>query len=787
MAGVAGSEEAFQGDGRADPEFVLDPDASGAVPGPTRPGGARRLNRLACVAAIVATVAVPVGLRAWGRLGDPSDGALSAPNSPRWTAAGVTLARVEGAAGGLRAGDVVTGVEGIPLDDWVRDRDHRPSRRLAPGDRLTYQVRRDGQALDISVVLREYAFKDAISGNSSTLPLVVLVLAVAVFVYVSRPRDRLAQVLLAVAALIAFGVGAAPYVQVVDLLVPYGVGPFVAERFAVATMWGALCHFALVFPEPWLPRRRRWAVVAAYSGPFLLYALYLARVLPASDGPLARLGALVSVSFASSRAYPFVVATVIVLASRSALIPENRQRMKWVMRTFLASLAVFMAVGQVPSLVLQRPLVSERWLALVFLPCPVVIGASILRYRIFDLQVILKRSLLYGSLTGGVFGLYFAALALATRSVDLSKAGVTLFGSAVVAVCVPFLRDRLRRTVSRVVYGDRDDPHEVVSRLGRRLEDTARAEGILPGVVDTLALTLRLPYAAIELHNAEGAVEASASFGTSRGAPLVIGLAHRGEMVGRLMLEVRSAAEPFGPADRRLLEEVGRQVAATAHEVLLHSALQRSLVRLVNAREEERRRLHRDLHDGLGPTLAAGALQLSVARGLVRDDAEGAESLIDRVTAEVQSAISDIRGLVRGLRPAMLDEFGLVDAIRHRAADLTGNGAGSALRDVRVEAEGDFQLLPAAVEVAAYCIVMEALNNAFTHGHATLCTVSLVVGRSLDLRVRDNGRGLPSQFSPGVGLGSMRERAAELGGTCEIQRGPDGGTVVHATLPIEGA
>lgn len=776
------------GDGR--PEFVLNPGGSESLPDVIRPRATRRHGRLLSFVLVVATVAVPVGLRAWARVGDPSDGALSAPSSPRWQTEGVTLGRVERSAGGLREGDVVTAVNGIPLETWVRGRDGSDAARATrprPGDRLTYTILRDGSRSEVDVVLRRYDLRDAVAGNAGAFPLVVLVMGVAVFVYLTRPRDRAAHVLLGIAALIALGVGAAPYVQVVDLLDMQEVWLYAGERVAVALMWGALFHFALIFPEPWTsPRRRRRLIALGYAGPFLLYGAYLAITLPTADGRLAQVSRLISVSYLSSRTYPVVVAALIILAYRSALSPEDRQRLRWVMVTFVAAVTLFMAIGQVPSLLFDRPFLSERWLALLFLPCPVVVGGAILRYRLFDVEVILKRSLVYGVLTAGLFGLYFVALGLATVLLGTSGAVVPLFASALVAVCVPALRDRLRGRVSRLVYGDRDDPQEVISRLGRRVEGAPGAEGILPAVVETLTLALRLPYVAVELRSPDGEVEVSAEYGRSAGNPLVIGLAHRGEMVGRLLLEAPARVEPFGPADRRLLEDVGRFVASSAHEVLMQRALQRSLERVVLAREEERRRLRRDLHDGLGPTLAAGALQLTVARNLVRDDAGTAEAVIDRVTTGIQGAIAEVRGLVRGLRPARLDELGLVDALRQRATDL-GAAAGGNIGavEVHVDATGDFQSLPAAVEVAAYRIVTEALNNAVRHGQASHCTVRLVAGDALVVRVEDDGRGMPDHLHPGVGLSSMRDRASELGGAVEIGPAPAGGTVIEASLPID--
>ncbi|MEW6154706.1 MAG: histidine kinase, partial [Actinomycetota bacterium] len=757
--------------------------------GPPEPRSAVGWTRVVAVVVVLATLAVPVVMRAVARVGDPSDGALTAPNSPAWTEAGVMLARVEGAGSGLREGDIVTAVDGVALERWAGG-DHPRSRDWPqPGDRLTYTVERAGQTVDVEVVVRDYSLWEAIAGNPPSVPLVLVIMAIAGFVFVMRPRDHAARVLLGVSALIAFGAGAASYVQVADLLRPRGLAPFLAERIVVAVMWGAICHFLLVFPSRWLsPRAHRRAVAAAYIGPFALYGLYLLALLPAAEGDLARLGRLVSVSYTASRVFPVALALVVVLSFRRARSGVHRARMRWVAVTFVACTFVYMAAGQVPSVVVGRPFIPERWLAMVYLPFPIVVGGAILRYRLFDVEVALKRSLIYTVLTVGIFGVYFLVLLTASRQVTGPVATSALVASGLVAVFVSLVRDALGRRVTRLVYGARDDPYEVVSRLGERLEATGAADEVLPAVAETLAHALRLPYVAIELDSTEGVVGASARYGQPIGQPTVLVLEHRGERVGRLALAVGPGTEPFGPADRRLLDEVCRTVAVNAHVVVLRARLQRTLEDVVTAREEERRALHRDLHDGLCPTLVGGAMTLAAASARVAADPERAADDIDRVGDMLRGAVADVRRLVDGLRPATLDELGLEGAIRRQAAAFTvpaGPGQGAACT-VSVAVDGDLGQLSAAAEVAAFHIVMEALSNACRHGRASRCHVTLAVAAEagLDLGVADDGCGLPAVYAPGVGLASMRRRAAELGGTFTIERLPEGGTAVQARVPL---
>jgi two-component system NarL family sensor kinase len=215
--------------------------------------------------------------------------------------------------------------------------------------------------------------------------------------------------------------------------------------------------------------------------------------------------------------------------------------------------------------------------------------------------------------------------------------------------------------------------------------------------------------------------------------------------------------------------------------VRLTSDLQRSKERLVVTREEERQRLRRDLHDGLGPTLAGVALQIETVRGLVRDDPDAADALLARLEDETHASIASIRKIVYGLRPPALDELGLVGALREESTRFAANGRGL---QVSIRAKR-LPTLSAAVEVAAYRIALEGITNAARHSCATLCTVDVAANDGLDVDIQDDGRGLPQPLRVGVGITSMRERVAELGGTLTIAAATPVGTRVLAHLPLE--
>jgi signal transduction histidine kinase len=329
------------------------------------------------------------------------------------------------------------------------------------------------------------------------------------------------------------------------------------------------------------------------------------------------------------------------------------------------------------------------------------------------------------------------------------------------------------------MYGDRDEPYAVLSRLGQRLESTLAPKAVLPAVVETVARALKSPHAEVLLLR-DGSFETAASYGTPTGEMLVLPLKYGNEMMGKLAVSPRAKGESLTPADQRLLEDLARQTGIAAHAVRLTTDLQRSRERLVTAREEERRRLRRDLHDGIGPQLAALTLKLETARNKLAHD-PAADALLSDLAGRARSAVSDVRRSVHALRPPALDELGLVPALRETAAQYCQGGLRTS-----VEAPEDLPPLPAAVEVAAYHIAQEAVTNVVRHAEANTCLVRLDLDDGagvLRLEVEDDGRGIGPERGTGVGLSSMRERAEELGGTCVIEPGAKGGTRVRVQLP----
>lgn len=266
-------------------------------------------------------------------------------------------------------------------------------------------------------------------------------------------------------------------------------------------------------------------------------------------------------------------------------------------------------------------------------------------------------------------------------------------------------------------------------------------------------------------------------------AGLRVPLLHQGESVGHLEVWTRRGDE-LKARDLRLLEDLGPQLGVAIEAVRLKRDLQRARERLVAALEEERRRLRRELHDGLGPTLTGITLRADAVTNLLEKDPARSHELLIELRAAASDAIAEVRRLIYGLRPTALDEFGLLGAIRVQTFGL--DGAESPGLEMVVDGGVELPPLPAAVEVAAYRIVTEAITNAARHSGAQSCRVRIVAGVDLELEVTDDGHGWEGHLTPGVGIQSMRERAAELGGVVTVARNPGGGTSVRARLPLGG-
>jgi two-component system, NarL family, sensor kinase len=495
---------------------------------------------------------------------------------------------------------------------------------------------------------------------------------------------------------------------------------------------------------------------------------------------------------------PFLLVSIfgsiasIVVRFRNAAGRERAQ-LKWL--AFAGVLVIVgNIVGAVPWMIWPDSPISQELsiviMSVTLMNIVIATGIAILRYQLWDIHILINRTLVYGLLTALVVVIY--VVIVGALGILLQAGGsllVSLFGTGIVAISFQPLRERLQRAVNRLMYGERDDPYAVLGRLAERLEVVVASQAVLPTIVETVADAFKLPYAAIALKEGEQFTSAaeyvrSRTFaGKVDGDMEILPLVYQLETIGQLLLAPRAPGEQFSQADRRLLETIARQAGIAAYNVRLTQDLQRSRERLVTTREEERRRLRRDLHDGLGPALASMSFKLDAIQNLADRDPAAVKKMAAELKAQMQDALANIRRIAYGLRPPALDELGLVGALKeHIAAHNQVQGL-----QITMEVPESTPPLPAAVEVAAYRIALEAMTNVSRHAGAKHCSVRLSLPGDLCLEIIDDGRGLPAAVRAGVGLTSMRERAEELGGTCCAEALSQGGTGVMARLPISSA
>jgi signal transduction histidine kinase len=589
--------------------------------------------------------------------------------------------------------------------------------------------------------------------------------------------------------------------------------------------WPALGAFLLTFPTGRFSPRWSWLLVGLWITNFFAFILV---------PPLIVTVGSVVVTYGS-------IVVIQIYRYRRVYGPVERQQAKWLVFSLGVAVGLQIVLGLALALVdtqgapssaladLLASFINAFVGAATFILIAAGVTVALLRYRLYDIDLIINRTLVYAALTACVIGIYVLIVGYLGAALRVgSNPVISLVAAAVVAVLFQPLRERFQRGTNRLLFGERDDPYGVLARLDTQLAFAIPTEAVLPTIVVTIATALKLPYAVISLagheptagtaapalHGRAAADKASdgpnaaettavappgmqkarmtAAYGSplSRGdsdTPLLqLPLSYGAETVGYLELAPRSGERSFSAADKRLLDNLAAHAGLVVHAVSLTADLQRARERLVTTREEERRRLRRDLHDGLGPQLASLTLTLTAARQLLARDPAAADSLLVELAKHIQSAVRDIRRLVYELRPPALDDLGLVGALRDQAARAASGGL-----DVRVEVGTPLVALPAAVEVAVYRVCVEALTNVTRHAQAHRCRIRLDLehepSRALIAEVIDDGIGLVPGRVAGVGLRSMRERAEELGGRWAVEALPGGGTRVCAHWPLPDA
>jgi len=627
---------------------------------------------------------------------------------------------------------------------------------------------------------------------------VLLSLYLAFLLFRRRPNDRMALFLSFY--LLAFGFYSGPFG-----LLDFGMAASIISFawWAISTpliMYPASCFLFLLLPDGrFAPDWSRWVALASLITAPMLMISQLIWPLPSDStaaslfSSLLQVAVLLGVLYAQFYRY------------RHIATGQQRQQIKWVVYGLgmMLSILVATAIPYYHSLTLPVGTPYPVWVALIaalyflsFAALPVSLTIAVMRYRLYDIDILINRTLVYGALSAIVIGLY--VLSVGSMSLLFQARNnllISLLVTGLVAVLFQPLREWLQARISRLMFGERDNPAVVLARLGEQIEANVPLGELLKGILETVSKSLKLPYAAVELATDNTAVTA-AEYGRPRHTTERLPLVTRGEQIGYLVVSPRSPGHTFSADERLLLENIARQTGTAVYAGQLYADLQKSRQQIVTAREEERRRLRRDLHDGLGPTMAGQTLKLEAAIDLISGDLDTgqekdlaeATNLLMALRDQTQESVKNIRRMVYALRPPALDDLGLIPAIQAHIDQQT-----SLLGQLQVKVNAQQTGLPplsAAVEVAVYRIILEAFTNVIRHAQARTCQINLSVTekqpKELQVEIIDDGKGLSHNENYGVGLSAMRERAEEVGGTFKIESGQGNSTRVWASIPLLG-
>jgi signal transduction histidine kinase len=697
---------------------------------------------------------------------------------PDW----IYLSNLVGAPSSLQRDDRLVGVAGLPVE-WQIGTPLQPPPDWKAGQIARVQVVRQSQSIEVAIPVVQWTvaalWRMQLESPEIFVGLLggLILTGLALYTFWQRPDAPAAGLLLLVGAtFLAIQISQAlpdGLSAQFDGLAFYATGVFSYLLFGVM-LGPSLLAFTLQFPQPKrVLVRHPWLGLAPFGLGLLVGAALLSGQAP-TFGWLATVGMLVAslVSFLHA-----------VLTQRDTI---SRIQLQWAGCGLLVGIGLMLLVLPAASGMVSQPLLARLMGAgfqLGFTVLGIALAIAILRYRLFDIDLVVNRALVYAALTTGVIGVYVLVVGyLGWLFRSEGNLTLSLVATGLIAVGFAPARQLVQRGVNRLLYGERDEPYRVLSRLGQQLETAAAPSVVLAQAAETLARSLKLPYVAI-VHHAEDGSRVLALTGTAPAHVTQVPLTYAGAAVGALVVAPRDVSGALSRADQRLLAEVARPISVVAHAAALQNRLEQARLRLVTERGEARRRLGSDLHDRIGHQLAAATRQVERASHLVGHDRPGAQVLLNDIMEQLRSIAQEVRGLAHALFPPELALLGLVEAIRERALAY-------AHLPVQILAPGSLPDLPAEVEAALYAITLEALTNIDKHAHASRCVIRFQIadraahgGPQLELLICDDGAGLSTGAARGVGLLSMQARAIEVGGSCQIDSRPGQGTSVRVRIP----
>jgi signal transduction histidine kinase len=563
----------------------------------------------------------------------------------------------------------------------------------------------------------------------------------------------------------------------------------------------------LLFPDGHLPSRR-WRLFALLGVIGMSVAFFLVAVLPPtfSDAGLPHLKnpfAIPALQALDVLALLILVVPIVVAGGAAALIvrlrratdPVERRQLRWVAWTAGVLALIYAVAFLIESLnVLPGSADWNNWVGAVvivsFVIVPVAIGIAVLKYRLYDIDLVIRKTVVFAVVTGFIAAVY-VGLVVGVGALVGSKASPILSAAAAAIVALVFqpVRARARHLADRTVYGKRATPYEILAELGGRLSDTYDAEEVLPRVARVLGEGVGARRARVWLRVDDRLYPVAtwpANADETQPDDFSAEVRHQGDDLGALSLAM-PPNDPMDPAKKQLVADLASQIGLVLRNVRLTEDLRARLVdlqaaqkRLVTAQDEERRKLERNIHDGAQQQLVALAVKTRLADTMVDRDSVAAHALLEQLRGDATQTLEDLRDLARGIYPPLLADKGLLAALgaqaRKSAVETTVEGDGIGRFDQDVEA-------------AVYFSCLEAMQNVAKYADASRVAIRLGNGDGrVTFEVRDDGIGFePAVRGMGTGLQGIADRLGALGGAFEVRSALGAGTTVSGSVPVPAA
>ncbi len=632
------------------------------------------------------------------------------------------------------------------------------------------------------------------------------VFAVVGFMIVSRqPRNTIGWLLLAVPLVLSAAFFVGDYATMALVVRPGSLplGRLAAwfDRWLIVVMLASPIPIFLLFPDGRIPSRRwrpvLWLTIAAPTIAIVSFALTPGRMTGAFadlttvdvvnplgiDGLKAPLYLLTVVGSILTLVAAILAGVAIVVRYRGATA-EVRQQIRWlrfvgvaVLIELAANIMAGIATGDGGIGWAGDVLFFSVFFTLM-VGIPVACGIAILKYRLYDLDVVIRKTVVFALLA--VFITVVYALIVGLGSQLFNSSALSFVAAAVLAVAFQPVRDRTRRIADRVVYGQRSTPYEVLSEFSGRVGEAYATEDVLGRMAQVLAGGAGAESATVWLRSS-GQMRPAASAPAEATPPSelpvdAVEVRHQGEVLGALSVRM-PPSDPMNPAKQQLVEGLASQAGLVLRNVRLIQELRASRQRLVAAQDEERRKIERNIHDGAQQQLVALAVQLKLARTILDRDPAKAGTILDGLQTIASDALEDLRDLARGIYPPLLADKGLPSALEAQVRKAV------VPTDVRTEGIGRY---PQDVESAVYFSCLEALNNVAKYAEASTASISLARDDGyLVFTVADDGRGFdPDSTGYGTGLQGIADRLDAIGGTLEVRSAPGSGTTVRGSVAV---